>query len=55
MDCVISELRFNRIILQSSYRKVTIYGHFPIITFVKFNGKIIWDPQHDRVISKSVF
>ena len=32
MDCVISESCYNRgTILQRNYRKITIYGHFPII------------------------
>ena len=40
MDSVISELCYGREILQRNYRKMSIlYGHFPIITFVKLHGK----------------
>ena len=38
MDCVISKSN----------------GHFPIICFVKFHGKKIWEPEHDPVITKSM-
>ena len=34
---------------------MTILWSFSYNSFVKFHGQKIWEPQHDRVISKSVY
>ena len=40
MDCVISESCYRGTVLQRNYRKMTMYGLFPILnSFVKFNVK----------------
>ena len=54
IHCVISEPCYKGTILQRNYKKMTIpfHGHFPVIS-----SKIqcsIGEPQHDRVISKSM-
>ena len=54
MDCVIRELCYKGTILQRNYEKLTISWSFLYNSFVKFHGKTIWEPQHDRVISKSM-
>ena len=54
MDRVISGSCYKGTILQKKYRKMTIKWSFSYNSFVKFHGKIIWLPQHDCVISKSV-
>ena len=38
-----------------SYFKMTMKCSFSNNSFVKFHDKRIWEPQHDRVISKLVF
>ena len=53
MDRVISESCYKETILQRNYRKMTISWSFSFNSFVKFHGKRIWDPQHDRVISQA--
>ena len=54
MDPVISELCHRGTILQRNYRKITILWSFSYTFFVKFCGKKIMEPQHGRIISKSV-
>ena len=54
MDHVISESCYKGMILQRNYRKMTILWSFSYNPFVKFHGKIFWEPHHDHVISKSV-
>ena len=51
----VSELCYKGTILQRNYRKITILWSFSCNSFVKFHGKKIWEPQHDSVISKSMF
>ena len=53
MDGVISESCYKGTILERNYRKMTI-SSFSYNSFVKFHSKNIWEPQHDRVIFKSV-
>ena len=53
-DRLVSELCNTGTILQRNYRKMTISWPFSCNSFVKFHGKKIWEPQHDRVISISV-
>ena len=50
MDLVISEWYYKGTILQRNYNKWSFSYNF----FIKFHVKIIWEPQHDWVISKSV-
>ena len=52
MDGVISESCYKGTVLQRNYRNMTISWSFSYNYFVKFLGKIFWEPQHDRVISK---
>ena len=56
-DCYFyfSESCYKGTILQRDYRKMTIHGHFPNNSFVKFYGKN-WEPQHVQicVIMRSV-
>ena len=47
MGHVIGESCFKGTILQRNYRKMTM--SFSYNSFVKFHGKIFWEPQHDRV------
>ena len=47
MNCVIIII----IILQRNSRKMTISWSFSYNTFVKFYGKNILEPPHDRVIN----
>ena len=54
MDNVISELCYKGTILQRIYRKMTISLSFSYNSFVKVHGKKILEPQHDRVVSKSM-
>ena len=54
IDCVITESCYIGTFLQRKNRKMTIKWSFSYNSFVKFNGKKIWEPQHDHVISKSV-
>ena len=51
MDHVISESYYKGTILQSNNRKMTISWSFSYDSFVKFNGKKKWAPQHDHVSS----
>ena len=55
IDCVISELCYEGIILQMNCGKMIIIWSFSYNSFVKFHGKNIWEPLHDHVIFKSVF
>ena len=54
MDCVIGTSYYKGTILQRNYRKMTIPWSFSYNFFAKLHGKKIWEPQHDRVISKSM-
>ena len=54
MDRVICEPCYKGTILQGHYRKMTMKWSFSYNSFVKFHGKKVWEPQHDRIISKSV-
>ena len=54
MNHAISELFYKETILQSNYRQMTILWSFAYNSFVKSHGKNKWEPQHGRVLSKSV-
>ena len=41
-------------ILQRNYRKITILWSFSYNSFVKFQGKGIWEPLHGHIVSKSM-
>ena len=55
MDHVITVSCYKGTILQKNYRKMTILWSFSYNSFVKFNGKNIWEPQHDCVITSSYY
>ena len=57
MDHIISELCYKGTILQRNCRKMTMVWSFSYRpnSLLKFHDKIIWEPKHDCIISKSEF
>ena len=45
-----SEACYKRTISQRNYRKMTISWSFSYNSFVKFHGKLIWEPQHESFV-----